>query len=86
MQFLNQPPKLELVPGSAQPKPNVRKTSTSTYGGMRGEEEQAPPISDLRLEDHVALRESAVGPSRHFAAPNNNVAIGVTTDVDRHGY
>jgi len=53
---------------------------------MRGEEEQAPPISDLRLEDHVALRESAVGPSRHFAAPNNNVAIGVTTDVDRHGY
>jgi hypothetical protein len=29
---------------------------------------------------------SAYGPKRHFAAPNNNVAIGVTTDIDRHGY
>jgi len=27
-----------------------------------------------------------IGPQRHFAAPNNNVAIGVTTDIDRHGY
>ena len=25
------------------------------------------------------------GPKRHFAAPNNNVAIGVTTDIDRLG-
>jgi hypothetical protein len=30
--------------------------------------------------------ESEIGPKRHFAAPNNNVAIGVTTDIDRHGY
>jgi hypothetical protein len=29
---------------------------------------------------------SAFGPKRHFAAPNNNVAIGVTTDIDPHGY
>jgi hypothetical protein len=28
----------------------------------------------------------AIGPSRHFAVPNNNVAIGVTTDIDRRGY
>ena len=33
----------------------------------------------------LALRESVVGPSRHFAAPNNHVAIGVKTDIDRHG-
>ena len=26
------------------------------------------------------------GPKRHFAAPNNRVAIGVTTDIDRHRY
>jgi len=31
---------------------------------------------------------SAAGPShsRHFAALNNNVAIGVTTDIDWLGY
>jgi len=29
---------------------------------------------------------SAPGPKRHFAAPNNNVAIGVTTDIDLLGY
>jgi hypothetical protein len=31
---------------------------------------------------------SAAGPShsRHFAVPNNNVAIEVTTDIDWHGY
>jgi len=29
---------------------------------------------------------NTIGPSRHFVAPNNNVAIGVTTDIDRHGY
>ena len=23
---------------------------------------------------------------RHVATPNNNVALGVTTDIDRHGY
>ena len=28
----------------------------------------------------------SLGPERHFAAANNNVAIGVTTDIDRHGY
>ena len=27
---------------------------------------------------------SPFGPKRHFAAPNNRVAIGVTTDIDRH--
>ena len=27
-----------------------------------------------------------IGPQRHFAAPNNNDTIGVTTDIDRHGY
>jgi hypothetical protein len=26
------------------------------------------------------------GPLRHFAAPNNNVAFGVTTDIDWHGH
>ena len=31
-------------------------------------------------------RMSLNGPFRHFAAPNINVAIGVTTDIDRHGY
>jgi hypothetical protein len=34
----------------------------------------------------AALHESGFGPKRHFAAPKNNVAIGVTTDIDRHGY
>ena len=36
----------------------------------------------------VLLRRkmSPCGPKRHFAAPNNNVAIGVTTDIDRLGY
>jgi hypothetical protein len=34
----------------------------------------------------AAVNESVSGPSRHFAAPNNNVAIGATTDIDRHGY
>jgi hypothetical protein len=29
---------------------------------------------------------TAIGPKRHFAAPNNNVAIEVTTDIDCHGY
>ena len=28
---------------------------------------------------------SFIGPKRHFAAPNNRVAIGVTTDIDRVG-
>jgi hypothetical protein len=32
------------------------------------------------------VNEPVSGSSRHFAAPNNNVAFGVTTDVDRHGY
>ena len=27
-----------------------------------------------------------IGPKRVLAAPNNRVAIGVTTDIDRHGY
>jgi hypothetical protein len=32
----------------------------------------------------VALNAaSAFGPKRHLAAPSNNVAIGVTTDIDR---
>jgi hypothetical protein len=34
----------------------------------------------------AAVHESVCGPERHFAAPNNNVAVGVTTDIDRHGY
>ena len=29
---------------------------------------------------------TAIGPKRHFAAPNNRVAMGVTTDIDRHRY
>ena len=29
-------------------------------------------------------RPSSTLPKRHFAAPNNRVAIGVTTDIDRH--
>ena len=33
-----------------------------------------------------ASRDVAIGPQRHFAAPNNNVAMGVTTDIDRRGY
>ena len=32
------------------------------------------------------LSTSEFGPLRHFAAPNINVAIGVTTDIDRRGY
>ena len=28
---------------------------------------------------------SPIGPSRHFTAQNNNAAIEVTTDIDRHG-
>jgi hypothetical protein len=31
--------------------------------------------------DHVAVHESAFGTSRHFAAPQNSVAIGVTADM-----
>jgi len=27
-----------------------------------------------------------IGPKRVLAAPNNRVAIGVTTDIDRHRY
>jgi hypothetical protein len=34
----------------------------------------------------TACAMSPPGPQRYFAAPNNNVAIGVTTDIDRHGY
>src|SRR4029077_15423700 len=36
----------------------------------------------------VLLRRTLLlsGPKRHYGAPNYNVAIGVTTDIDRHGY
>ena len=33
--------------------------------------------------DHVSV---AIGPPRNSAAPNNNVAVAVTTDIDRPGY
>jgi hypothetical protein len=52
---------------------NVLK-SFSSYSGRQHVEQ---PLA--------ALHMSRPGPSRHFAAPNNNVAVGVTTDIDRHG-
>jgi hypothetical protein len=36
------------------------------------------PIADAEWSEKVT---SPCGPKRHFAAPNNNVAIGVTTDI-----
>ena len=44
-----------------------------------------------RRSDRIAMLFAAVhmslpGPKRHFAASKNNVAIGVTTDIDRLGY
>ena len=40
-----------------------------------------PAISLNQLVDWVEGRMAAPGPKRHFAAPNNRVAIGVTTDI-----
>ena len=31
-----------------------------------------------------AVQNAAHGPLRHYAAPNNNGASGVSTDIDRH--
>jgi len=36
-------------------------------------------------EADVMFSMSPLGPKRHFAAPKSNVAIGVTTDINRHG-
>ena len=46
----------------------------------------APDNEFQNCADFVAVHESVRGPKRHFAAPNNRVAIGVTTDIDRHVY
>ena len=49
-------------------------------------EHMAAPTNAAFVKKTLANSEpSTHGPSRHFAAPNNNVAIGVTTDTDRHG-
>ena len=50
-------------------------------------EHMAAPTNAAFVKKVLANSEpSTHGPKRHFAAPNNNVAIGVTTDIDRHGY
>ena len=47
----------------------------------------AAPTNAALVKKALANSEpSTHGPKRHFAAPNNNVAVGVTTDIDRHGY
>ena len=47
----------------------------------------AAPTNTAHVKKVLANSEpSTHGPYRHFAAPNNNAAIGVTTDIDRHGY
>ena len=50
-------------------------------------EHMAAPTNAALVKKSLANSEpSTHGPKPHFAAPNNNVAIGVTTDIDRHGY
>ena len=45
----------------------------------------AAPTNTALVKKVLANSEpSTHGPSRHFAAPKNNVAIRVTTDIDRH--
>ena len=47
----------------------------------------AAPTNTADVKKTLANSEpSTHGPSRYFDASNNNVAIGVTTDIDRHGY
>ena len=47
----------------------------------------AAPTNAALVKKVLANSEpSTHGPQRHFAAPNNYAAIGVTTDIDRHGY
>jgi len=37
---------------------------------------------NLKLRAHFFNK---IDPQHHFPAPNNNVATGVTTDIDRRG-
>ena len=46
----------------------------------------AAPTNAALVKKALANSEpSTHGPKRHFAAPNNNVALGATTDIGRQG-
>ena len=50
-----------------------------TSGSMSGDRKRGV----AEWPSYRAILNSTFG---HFVAPNNSVAIGVTTDIDRHGY
>ena len=66
-------------------KNSTRYNRTRNFG-LYGHAESKKP---QKFVFRSALRPNQIsfshgqGPKRHFAAPNNRVAIGVTTDIDR---